>query len=408
MLILQLLGGRRLLCDGQDVGGQIRYRKSWAVLGYLAVARGRQHSRALLAEWLWPGMETAAARTNLRQVLTDLNQLFDRNGGSSLLEVNRDAVSLLELPGLQVDLAALAATQLLSAAADAQVLAAVEPHIELLGGEFMAGFALADCPQFEEWLDAIRREFSATTTAALQRLCLAQQAHGRLPQAIATARKLVATDGLNEEFQRQLMRLLAAGGLHQQALEQYQAMSTSLMHELGVVPEPRTQALYAELRAESRRAAVWSGESAAKARETQARHWLDGMPAGDSSPGGNEPMTQRTLPVQGQRRQRELASGWLTVERGPWPGRRIAVGVQPVVVGRGSDSDLCLPNDTVSRQHCMIWHEDGCHRVRDLGSTNGTRINGALVQEAALEDGDDVVLGEIVLRFGFDTADMAG
>lgn len=408
MLMLQLLGGRRLLRDGRDVGSEIRYRKGWAVLGYLAVARGHQHSRAMLAEWLWPGMEAAAARTNLRQVLTDLNQLFERNGCGKVLDVSRDNVALQGHPDFMIDAAMLDAGRRTPVAVDAAALEAASMDMASLGDEFMAGFALADCPLFEDWLEATRRDLNAATVSLLERLCQLHQNHGRLPQAVASARKLVVLDGWNENWQRLLMRLLAAAGLHQQALEHYQALSSNLMHELGVVPEPRTQALYAEIRAESRRAAVWSGESAAKAREALVRHWQEGQGSAPRESGQPETMTQRTLPIRDPRRQRTSVSGWLTVEHGPGSGRRIEVMAAPVMVGRGRDNDLCLPHDTVSRQHCMVWCEDGIFRVRDVGSTNGTRVNGALVQEAALDDGDSVVLGEMVLQFSLETVEVAG
>lgn len=404
MLELHLLGERRLSRGRQDLTAVIRYRKGWALLGYLAVERGRRHPREKIAELLWPDLRPASARTNLRQVLTDLNQAFDCNGGEGLLESTRETIGLAVdgFPHARVslDLLALEAAQAMPIQPDAGVLAATEQHVQQLGGEFMAGFALADCPAYEEWLGGARRQLAGATVESLARLCRIQQVHGRVPQAIATARGLVALDEWNEEFQRQLMRLLAAAGLHQQALEQYQALSDSLASELGASPEPRTAALRAEIEADGRRVRAIPGAApVASALAAQVRRWLGDL-AGSADAGDPDTglPTQRTLPVAGTRPGKRAARGWLEVELGADPGRRVAVAGS-VLVGRSRENDLCIAHDTVSRQHCVVWHDDDGFRVRDLGSTNGTRVNDAIVQEAALDHGDRIVLGETVLRF---------
>lgn len=404
MLSLQLLGERRLSLRGRDLSAAIRYRKGWALLAYLSVEHGRRHPREQIAELLWPKLEPASARTNLRQVLTDLNQILDRHGGEGVLETTRDSVGVFPQARVAIDLLALKAAQALPLEPDAAAIAVAERHADQFGGEFMAGFSLADCAQFEDWLENARRRLATATLETLTRLCRAQQAHGRVPQAIVSARQLVALDEWHEGHQRQLMRLLAAAGLHPQALDQYQALAASLAAELGTEPEPRTQALRAQIEADHRRAGTaGDGPPAGRSLAGHVRRWL-GELAGDEAAvaTSDEPAlpTQRTLPVTGARPDRHAALGWLEVEQGPGVGRRIAVTTTPVLIGRSRDSDLCIAHDTVSRQHCAVWHDEDGFRVRDLGSTNETRVNDAIVQEAALSHGDCIVLGEAVLRFG--------
>ena len=69
-----------------------------------------------------------------------------------------------------------------------------------------------------------------------------------------------------------------------------------------------------------------------------------------------------------------------------------------VVLGRGTEADVQLTDTGVSRRHAQITG----NRVTDLGSTNGTRVNGTRVTEAELVDGDRLTLGttEIVYRSG--------
>ena len=67
-----------------------------------------------------------------------------------------------------------------------------------------------------------------------------------------------------------------------------------------------------------------------------------------------------------------------------------------VVLGRGVEADVQIPDTGVSRRHAKV---EG-NRITDLGSTNGTRVNGARITEAELQDGDRITLGstEIVFR----------
>jgi transcriptional regulator with GAF, ATPase, and Fis domain len=64
-------------------------------------------------------------------------------------------------------------------------------------------------------------------------------------------------------------------------------------------------------------------------------------------------------------------------------------------VGKAQDNDLVLDDDTVSRHHCELSRaNDGVH-VRDLGSTNGTRVQGARVSEAIVQPGTVLKVGEV-------------
>jgi transcriptional regulator with GAF, ATPase, and Fis domain len=64
-------------------------------------------------------------------------------------------------------------------------------------------------------------------------------------------------------------------------------------------------------------------------------------------------------------------------------------------IGKASDNDVVLPDDTVSRHHCELTRtNDGVH-VRDLGSTNGTKVQGARISEAVVGPGTVLKVGEV-------------
>ncbi|MBI2897375.1 MAG: GGDEF domain-containing protein [Deltaproteobacteria bacterium] len=72
----------------------------------------------------------------------------------------------------------------------------------------------------------------------------------------------------------------------------------------------------------------------------------------------------------------------------------------PVIAGRDPTADLPLRDAGVSWHHARFEHrEDGSTVVQDMGSTNGTFLDGTRVQEALLDDGDQIRLGTTVLKF---------
>ncbi len=73
-----------------------------------------------------------------------------------------------------------------------------------------------------------------------------------------------------------------------------------------------------------------------------------------------------------------------------------------VVVGRGEDCDLRIDDKSVSKRHCVLVTTDGLVLLRDLGSTNGTRVNGQRVRRGALLPNDQISVANFrfTLKFG--------
>jgi len=83
----------------------------------------------------------------------------------------------------------------------------------------------------------------------------------------------------------------------------------------------------------------------------------------------------------------------------PFPPLRLASG-QPVVIGRHSSCDFSIRSDEISRRHAEVSFEDGQFVVRDLGSTNGTFVNGARAEgKSPLSPGDRIELGSSTITF---------
>ncbi len=79
-------------------------------------------------------------------------------------------------------------------------------------------------------------------------------------------------------------------------------------------------------------------------------------------------------------------------------GAPIDITKDLIVVGRKEDCDLRLDHKSVSKLHCIIVRTDGLLLLRDLGSTNGTRVNGTRVRRAALLPNDQVTIAHFKYR----------
>ncbi len=80
-------------------------------------------------------------------------------------------------------------------------------------------------------------------------------------------------------------------------------------------------------------------------------------------------------------------------------GRRVEIGETALVVGRMPECDVPLSDPNVSRRHAEVRRQGTGFVVVDLGSTNGTRVNGAQVKERLLNNGDEITVGASKLRF---------
>ena len=86
------------------------------------------------------------------------------------------------------------------------------------------------------------------------------------------------------------------------------------------------------------------------------------------------------------------------------PGTRHELSTGRNVIGRGTEADIRLPDTGVSRKHVDVVLDGGVATVEDLGSTNGTLVNGRRVTRQPLSDGDVIRIGHSVLVYRLDGA----
>ena len=95
-----------------------------------------------------------------------------------------------------------------------------------------------------------------------------------------------------------------------------------------------------------------------------------------------------------------LGSAMLLVVSGPARGSRFLLNVGSTRIGRSPDADIFLDDVTVSRSHAVIEHNVGSsYLVKDVGSLNGTYVDGTVTNEKVLSNGSELHIGKFKLVF---------
>jgi len=242
-LRIALLGGFGVGVGTEPVPDEAwRRRKPAALLKILALAPGYRVHRERLMDLLWPELELAAAGANLRKAIHQARSALDdaSRGAARLIEFQNDVVGLAS-DGLVVD-----ATSFLSALTAARRSGEADGYRSALA--WYAGDLLPDDP-YEEWADAARRELHDAYVGGLAEWCVLLEANGDIESAMEAARTLVAAEPTREESHAFLMRLYGLAGRRSDALRQYDHLSETLDHELGVEPSAQVQRLREEINA---------------------------------------------------------------------------------------------------------------------------------------------------------------
>ena len=86
------------------------------------------------------------------------------------------------------------------------------------------------------------------------------------------------------------------------------------------------------------------------------------------------------------------------VLRGFYEGLEVPIDRDWMVIGRGRSADVVIAEPTISRAHAAIGYDASGFFMQDLGSTNGTRVNGSREGRVPLQHGDELQLGKLRLR----------
>ncbi|HLE15062.1 MAG TPA: AAA family ATPase, partial [Anaerolineales bacterium] len=243
---VRLLGSPVIETNGKTI--QVDTRKAIALLVYLAVA-GDQQPRDILATLLWPDLDQAHSRSALRRTLSALK----RSLGGQGLQISRELIGLDTTAGWWIDLREFeshgsnCSNHNHSTEDCRKCIDHLSAAVDLVRGEFLAGFTLRDSSTFDDWQSMQSEELRQKYTFALENLAACHTYLGEFEQAINFTRRSQSIDPLNENAARELMKLYTWSGRRDAGLRQYHDLRRILDSELHVIPSLETTQLYTEI-----------------------------------------------------------------------------------------------------------------------------------------------------------------
>lgn len=109
------------------------------------------------------------------------------------------------------------------------------------------------------------------------------------------------------------------------------------------------------------------------------------------------PSTDATVPdLMGSQR---LSNPTLSIVKGPHTGTTFVLDTPEITIGRDPSNSVFLNDMTVSRHHAKMHLVPGANSIEDLGSLNGTWVDGAIINRAMLENGSTIQVGTFRMIF---------
>ena len=236
MITCRTLGPVEVSTDGGPPPAELLWRKHLALLVYLArsprLARSREHLTGLL----WGDRPEPAARHSLREALRVLRRCAGETGMDADTEQVRlaDGTVMLDVDLLEEHAAA----------------GRWEEAAQLVSGDFLEGFSVADAPEFEDWLAAERLHWRSRSVEALAQCSTAAARRGQLDRAAECGRRALRLDAASGAAVRRTMTALALAGDRAGALQLFDAFAEHLAREVGTAPDGETRALAERVRSE--------------------------------------------------------------------------------------------------------------------------------------------------------------
>jgi SARP family transcriptional regulator, regulator of embCAB operon len=351
--------------DGQplNLGGA----KQQAVLALLVLEANRVVSVDRLLQWVWPDDDESRRSATLQVYVSNLRRLLAPAAeelGRQLIATQRPGY-ILELTADQSDVLRFEQLCREGEAASrefrpADAVTAFRSALGLWRGELLSGLPVDTADTGA----AARLELVRQTV--LEQTADAELAAGRHREFLNELQTWVAEHPLDEHLRGHLMVALYRCGRQADALAQYREVRHLLLEELGIDPSRELRDIEGRILAQdpsldwtpARRRDVEVGPSTALRSSVVAPHGV--LEIGDA-----------TVHLDG-----------------------------PVLtIGRLGDRDLVLDDLDVSRQHAEIRRSGTVYRLVDMGSANGTVLNGQRIADHQLADGDEIRLGGVTMTF---------
>lgn len=361
-LDVDVLGPLRVVVDGAAV--DVPGLKQRGVLARLALEPDRGVAVGDIVFAVWGDDSGHRAEHTLQQHVSGLRKLLEPSRDRGAAPV----VLLTEPPGYRLRVTRLDAHEFEEAVAEGRALAAAGERAAAVtafnrGLARWRGPALADLRE-NRWFDAVAAGHEERRLAALEDRNDVLLDAGRHAELIADVAALAETHPFRERFRGQLMLALYRAGRQADALAAYQQARTVLVDELGIEPSQQLRQLERAILEQS--PTLFDG--ATDLDDLHATH-----KTGD-----------------------EADTAWIQLP----DGQLVTLTEGTNLIGRAPEARVRLQDSRVSRRHAAIEVAGGGHQLVDLGSANGTAVDGNPVVSAhQLVDGEAISVGGVPLVF---------
>ena len=235
MIEFQALGSADLSGpEGTDASAVLARPKLLALLSFLAVSRGF-HRRNSLIGLFWADLDEDRARSAVRQSLYRIRLFL----GDGVIVTRGDDEVALSATAVRCDVTAFE---------DALDREDREEALSLYSGDLLLGLSVAEAPEFEDWLDAKRKELRERASVAAWELAGQEATNRNTGAAGQWTRKARELSPLDERLARRVIKLLDRMGDRSGAIREYESFASRLANELDLEPSPETRALAEKVR----------------------------------------------------------------------------------------------------------------------------------------------------------------
>lgn len=362
------LGPLEVVWNGEQLtlGGA----KQQSVLALLVLEANRVVSVERLLRWVWDDGDDARRASTLQVYVSNLRRLLAPAAeglGRPIIDTRRPGY-VLQLDDDQSDLLHFHVLCKQGAAAmhddrPDDAVTSLRAALALWRGDLLSGLPV----DVTEIGDAAR--FELMRTAVLEQTAEAELAAGRHREFLSELQTWVDAHPLDERLRGHFMIALYRCGRQADALARFREGRELLVEELGIEPSHDLRDLQTRILTQDR-TLDWVSAG------------LRNLAAADSTA-----LRSSVLVAPGHL---ELGGTIIDLER------------SSTTIGRLPDQDLVLDDVGVSRRHAEIRRHGSSYRLVDAGSANGTVVNGQRIAEHALDDGDEIRMGDIVMTFRSD------
>ncbi|MEM7134154.1 MAG: BTAD domain-containing putative transcriptional regulator [Chloroflexota bacterium] len=350
-LQITLFGHPQILLDQHPIEQEIPL-KGQALIYYLATL-AQPVARESAATLLWPDVSTRTARQSLRSLLVTLRKRL-----APFMEATLQTVALrteqietidvlhflknLNPPGIKIES---------SQVSDLQIWQA---GLDQYRGDFLDGFTIPDCVEFEEWVLIQREDLRQRMIANSLYLADAYSATSLFALGVDCLARLLAIEPWSEAAYLKQMELLAKLGRRSEAIHQYERCQVILREEFGLEPSPELTTLYSQIRAaeidvvSSTSTAIEGEEKREGQRQTRSN-----QAQGIMDVEGDHRQTEPP-PEQRQFSTAESAYGYSTVvasSSGFDPPTNIPVPITPLI---GREDELAFIHQRLAHDSCRL------------------------------------------------------